>query len=81
MVEILALVMFHDEKVVLAAVKQALDTGAPSKQIILNMLSRLLDTAPPPKIDTPQALSLKVEPRADVGRYDQLRNRSIQDAA
>lgn len=81
MVEILALVMFHDEKVVLAAVKQALDAGAPSKQIILNMLSRLLDTAPPPKIDTPQALSLKVEPRADVGRYDQLRNRSIPDAA
>ena len=81
MVEILALVMFHDEKVVLAAVKQALDAGAPSKQIILNMLSRLLDTAPPPKIDAPQALSLKVEPKADVGRYDQLRNRSIQDAA
>jgi hypothetical protein len=49
MVEILALVMFQDEKVVLAAVKQALDAGAPSKQIILNMLSRLLDTAPPQK--------------------------------
>jgi hypothetical protein len=81
MVEILALVMFHDEKVVLEAVKQALKAGAPSKQIILNMLSRLLGGALPPRIDAPQALSLKVEPQADVGRYDQLRNRSALDAA
>ena len=43
MVEILALVMFHDEKVVLEAVRQAIEAGAPSKQIILNMLSRLLE--------------------------------------
>ena len=81
MVEILALVMFHDEKVVLEAVKQALEAGAPSKQIILNMLSRLLEGTPPPRIDAPQALALKVEPQADVGRYDQLRNRSVLNAA
>lgn len=81
MVEILALVMFHDEKTVLSAVRQALDAGAPSKQIILNLLSRLLDGTPPPRITAPQALSLKVEPQADVGRYDKLRNRSIQNAA
>ena len=80
MVEVLALVMFHDEQTVLEAVRQALDGGAPSKQIILNILSRLLDAAPPPHIDAPQALTLTVEPRADVGRYDQLRNRS-QNAA
>jgi hypothetical protein len=81
MVEILSLVMFHDEQAVLAAVRQALDGGAPSKQIILNILSRLLDGVPPPRIDAPQALSLKVEPQADIGRYDQLRKRSVQDAA
>ena len=80
MVEVLALVMFHDEQTVLEAVRQALDGGAPSKQIILNILSRLLDAAPPPQIDAPQALALTVEPKADVGRYDQLRNRS-QNAA
>jgi len=73
--------MFHDENVVLEAVKQALDAGAPSKQIILNMLSRLLEGAPPPRVDAPQALSLKVEPQADVGRYDQLRKRSVLNAA
>jgi len=81
MVEILALVMFHDEKLVLSAVRQALDVGAPSKQIVLNILSRLLDGTPPPRIVAPQALSLKVEPQADVGRYDTLRNRRLQDAA
>lgn len=81
MVEILALVMFHDEKMVLSAVRQALDVGAPSKQIVLNILSRLLDGTPPPRIIAPQALILKVEPQADVSRYDKLRNRRLQDAA
>src|SRR5262249_55658428 len=80
MVEVLALVMFHDEQKVLEAVRPALDVGAQSKQIIWNILSRLLDTAPPPRIDAPQALALNVEPQADIGRYDQLRNRS-QNAA
>ncbi len=81
MVDILALVMFHDEAKVLEAVKQALDGGAPSKQIILNILSRLLDTAPPPRIDAPQALALEIEPMADIGRYDQLRKRIDKNAA
>lgn len=41
MVEILALVMHHDEQAVLAAVELALESGMPSKLHILNLLGRL----------------------------------------
>jgi transposase len=73
MVEILALVLHHDEEAVLTAVELALESGAPSKQHILNLLGRLLDTAPPAPINAPQALTLTVEPQANVERYDELR--------
>ena len=76
MVEILALVLHHDEQAVLCAVELALGAGAPTKTHILNLLHRLVDgklPAPPP-IEAPQALSLNREPRADVQRYDALRD-------
>jgi transposase len=73
MVEILALVLHHDEQAVLTAVELALESGAPSKQHVLNLLGRLIETAPPAPIDAPQALSLDLEPQANVARYDQLR--------
>lgn len=74
MVEILALVLHHDEEMVLAAVEQALESGVPSKTHILNVLLRLLDGKPLPEpITTPQALRLSVEPQANVLRYDALR--------
>jgi hypothetical protein len=73
MVEILALVLHHDEQAVLTAVELALESGAPSKQNVLNLLARLLETAPPLPVDTPQALNLTIEPLANVDRYDQLR--------
>jgi hypothetical protein len=73
MVEILALVLHHDEQAVLTAVELALESGAPSKQHVLNMLSRLVEAAPPAPVSTPQALSLAVEPEANVSRYDGLR--------
>ena len=41
MVEILALVLQHDEQAVLAAVELALEAGAPTKTHILNLLHRL----------------------------------------
>ena len=75
MVEILALVMFHDENIVLSAVETAIKSGAPSKQMVLNILSRLLDGSPAPKVTTPDALQLAKEPKADVGRYDILRDK------
>ncbi|WP_050479884.1 IS21 family transposase, partial [Herbaspirillum rhizosphaerae] len=81
MVDILALVLFHDEKLVLAAVEEAMKSGAASKQTVLNILSRSLDGTPPPRISTPQALSLLIEPEADTGRYDSLRDKGAEDAA
>lgn len=73
MVEILALVLQHDEEAVLMAVELALESGVPSQQHILNMLKRLIEPVPPAPIDTPAALILAVEPQANVSRYDQLR--------
>lgn len=73
MVEILALVLHHDEQAVLTAVELALESGAPSKQHVLNILSRLVETAPPAPVSAPQALVLAVEPEANVSRYDALR--------
>ena len=75
MVEILSLVLHHDEQVVLQAVELALEAGVATKTHVLNVLHRLIDgkapTAPP--IDAPQTLSLVQEPVADVDRYDTLR--------
>jgi len=73
MVEILALVLHHDEQAVLAAVELALDAGAPSKPHVLNLLARLVGEDPPAPIEPPQALTLRIEPEANVGRYDTLR--------
>ena len=75
MVEILALVLQHDEQAVLCAVELALDAGVPTKTHILNLLHRLLDgkSASVNAIDTPEALSLRHEPKANVARYDGLR--------
>ena len=75
MVEILALVLQHDEQAVLCAVELALQAGVPTKTHVLNILHRLTDGKAPPAspIDAPQALRLHQEPVADVGRYDNLR--------
>jgi hypothetical protein len=87
MVEILALVLQHDEQAVLCAVELALSDGAPTKIHILNVLHRLIDgkSASPPTVDTPQALNLTHEPCADVERYDTLRDgliaQEVRDAS
>jgi hypothetical protein len=75
MVEILALVLQHDEQAVLAAVELALEAGAPTKTHILNVLHRLIDGKPidPPAVKPPNALTLTTEPQANVERYDELR--------
>ncbi len=75
--EILALVLQHDEQAVLSAVELALAAGVPTKTHVLNLLHRLTDgkTGTPPKIDAPQALTLRREPKANVERYDALRSR------
>jgi len=75
MVEILSLVLQHDEQAVLAAVEMALEAGVPTKTHILNLLHRLIDgkSLPASVVDAPQALSLTKEPQANVERYDALR--------
>jgi hypothetical protein len=75
MVEILALVLQHDEQAVLTAVELALEAGVPTKTHILNVLHRLVDGKPTnaPMIKAPQALTLITEPQSNVERYDALR--------
>jgi len=72
MVDILALVLQHDEMLVLQAVEQALKAGVPSKPHILNLLHRLTDPTPPAPIPTPAGLALTIEPQSNVHRYDHL---------
>jgi hypothetical protein len=75
MVEILALVLHHDEEAVVIAVALALDAVVSTKTHILNLLHRLLDGKPvtTPPVTAPQALRLVSEPMANVERYDALR--------
>lgn len=75
MVDILSLVLHHDEDAVLCAVDLALESRVPTKTHILNLLHRLVDRkqSAHPEIDPPEALALTKAPKADVGRYDGLR--------
>jgi hypothetical protein len=75
MVDILSLVLHHDEQSVLRAVEMALEAGVPTKTHVLNLLHRLVDGKPTdqPDITPPSALSLSKEPEANVARYDGLR--------
>ena len=75
MVDILSLVLHHDESAVLRAVELALEAGVPTKTHILNLLHRLIDPKQTdhPEIDPPDALALETAPKANVDRYDDLR--------
>lgn len=78
MVDVLALVLQHDEGAVLRAVDMALTAGVPTKMHVLNLLHRLTCGKAPdlPEIDLPKALTLVEEPKANVHRYDGLRSRT-----
>ena len=75
MVDILSLVLHHDEDAVLCAVDLALDAGVPTKTHVLNLLHRLIDKKQTdhPEVDPPEALALDTAPKANVDRYDDLR--------
>jgi len=73
MVDILALVLLHDEPLVEQAVTEALKVEQPSKQHVLNCLSRIADPPRPKPSLPPPALKLVNEPLADTDRYDRLR--------
>ena len=76
MVDILSLVLQHDEQMVLRAVEMALEAGVPTKTHVLNLLHRLVDrkATDHPEVDPPDALSLQNAPQANVDRYDDLRD-------
>ena len=70
MVDILALVLQHDEQAVLCAVELALEDGVATKTHVLNVLHRLTDGGGAAAIvNAPQALVLRQERRADTERY------------
>jgi hypothetical protein len=83
MVEILALVLQHDEQAVLCAVELALEASIATKTHVLNVLHRLTEgkASPASPIDAPQALRLTRELVANVERYDALRDRRQRHAS
>jgi hypothetical protein len=83
MVEILALVLQHDEEAVLCAVELALEAGVPTKTHVLNLLHRLIDESPAgaPEVAPPTGLALLEEPKANVERYDGLRGQGVRHAS
>ncbi len=72
MVDILSLVLHHDEEAVLCAVELAFEAGVPTKTHILNLLHSLVDRKQTDhaEIDPPEALAMATAPKTDVARYD-----------
>jgi len=75
MVDIPALILHQDEQAVPVAVEMALAEGVATRTHVLNPLHRLIDgkVIGGPPLDTPQALALRREPKANVERHDDLR--------
>jgi hypothetical protein len=73
MTDILALVLPYPEAELEQAILDALKSGHPSKEPVINYLSRLHKEAPVAPVSTPEQLVLTTEPKADTQSYDQLR--------
>ena len=75
MVDVLSLVLQHNEEDILCAVELALEAGVPTKTHILNLLHRLIDRRPTdhPEVNAPDAQALQTTPEANAGPYDGLR--------
>ena len=76
MVAILTAVQSDGIDAVEGACQEALDQNVCSSAVVLNILARRRDPAPPVTILTPDALRLAHEPQADCARYDSLRRAS-----
>ena len=72
-VKVLAAVLEDGLEAVEAACAEALDCGACSADVVLNILARQRQPAPPADIPTPEGLQLRHQPVADCRRYDSLR--------
>jgi hypothetical protein len=75
MVDILSLVLHHDEADVEAAIEQAIKIGRPSKEHVINCLSRIVAPTPPEPMPVATKLKLSVEPIANTSRYEALRGK------
>jgi hypothetical protein len=73
MADVLALVLLHDESLVEQAIVEALKVDRPSKQHVMNCLSRISDAPQPKPSLPPPTLKLVTEPMANTQRYDRLR--------
>ena len=73
MVDILSLVLHHDEALVEQAITESLKAGLTSKPHIINCLNRLLQPQAPEPVPLDNRLKLTVEPTIDTARYEQLR--------
>src|SRR5215203_5454731 len=73
MVDILNAVLTDGLPAVEAACAEAIAHGVHSADVVLNILARQRDPAPPANILTPAALTLRHAPIADCSRYDNLR--------
>jgi hypothetical protein len=72
-VRVLAAVLVDGLDAVDDAVREALDAGAASDDLILTILARRREPAAPEPITTSEALALRHPPIADCARYDLLR--------
>jgi len=73
MVDILHAVLTDGLPAVEAACAEALSHGVHSADVVLNIVARQREPAPPANIMTPAALTLRHTPIADCARYDNLR--------
>ncbi len=73
MVDILNAVLTDGLPAVEAACAEAVAHGVHSADVVLNILARQREPAPPANIMTPAALALRHAPIADCARYDNLR--------
>jgi len=72
MAQVLSAIPVHGLEEVLVAVELALESGHPSEEHVLNVLSRLKSPTPP-ETALSSPLNLEIEPVADVSRYETLR--------
>jgi hypothetical protein len=72
-VKVLSAVLDHGLAAVEMACAEALGAGIASGDVILAVLARQRQPVAPPSITTPDALRLKIEPAANCGLYDSIR--------
>lgn len=70
MAQVLAAVPVYGLEAVLVAVELVLESGAPSAEHVMNVLTRLTQPSPVPQAET--GLQLQEAPTADTRRYDRL---------